>query len=120
MEFIILAFVAGSFPVGWDWPQTIIPKALRFRPHTFASQKRTHTVRQQNMPNSTWIYHMIQKRHPDIYVIQVKVRRKFRYFEHRHAEHSLGTVSTKALAAASESNERARQPPQKGWINRDL
>ena len=42
MEFIILAFVAGSFPVGWDWPQTIIPKALRFRPHTFASQKHTH------------------------------------------------------------------------------
>jgi hypothetical protein len=47
MELIILAFVAGSFPMGWDWPQTIIPKALRFRPHTFASQKHTHTVRHQ-------------------------------------------------------------------------
>jgi len=43
MEFIILAFVAGSFPMGWNRPQTIIPKALRFRPHTFASQKHTQT-----------------------------------------------------------------------------
>lgn len=57
----VVAFLACSFPMGWNWPQTIIPETLRFRPHTFASQK--HTVRQQSIAKFQ-SYHIIQKCHP--------------------------------------------------------
>ena len=61
-ELVILAFVACSFPMGWNWSQAIILKALWFRPHTFASTKK-HKVRQTTHVKFQ-NHRKIQKHHP--------------------------------------------------------